>query len=58
MQAGADYMLTQNWGVYVDIKKLIYSTVLNGDLLNLNIPIRANVQLDPWAAGAGITFKY
>ena len=58
MQAGADYMLTQNWGVYVDVKKIIYSTNLNGDLLNLNIPIRANVALDPWAAGAGITFKY
>jgi outer membrane protein len=58
MQAGADYMLTQNWGVYVDVKKIMYSTILNGDLLNLNIPIRANVALDPWAAGAGITFKY
>jgi outer membrane protein len=58
MQAGADYMLTQNWGVYVDVKKIIYSTVASGDLLNLNIPIRTNVALDPWAAGAGITFKY
>ncbi|HUB65008.1 MAG TPA: OmpW family outer membrane protein [Methylocella sp.] len=58
MQAGADYMLTQNWGVYVDVKKLILATDVSGDLLNLNIPIRTHVQLDPWAAGAGITFKY
>lgn len=58
MQAGADYMLTDHWGVYVDIKKVFYSTDLSGDLLNLNIPIRSHVQLDPWAAGAGITFKY
>jgi outer membrane protein len=58
MQAGADWMLTQNWGVYVDVKKVIYSTDVSGDLLNLGIPIRTHVQLDPWAAGAGITFKY
>jgi outer membrane protein len=58
MQAGADWMLTQNWGVYVDVKKIIYSTDVSGDLLNLGIPIRTHVQLDPWAAGAGITFKY
>lgn len=58
LQAGADYMLTQNWGVYVDVKKVFYATDVSGDLLNLAIPIRTHVQLDPWAAGAGITFKY
>ncbi len=26
LQAGADYMLTQNWGVFIDAKKIFYST--------------------------------
>jgi outer membrane protein len=62
VQAGADYMLTDlglpNWGVFVDAKKLFLSTDVSGNLLNLNIPIRTHVQLDPWAASTGITFKY
>ncbi|HUI20312.1 MAG TPA: OmpW family outer membrane protein [Methylocella sp.] len=58
VQAGADYMLTQNWGVFLDGKKIFYSTDVSGDLLNLGVPIRTHVQLDPWVASAGITFKY
>ncbi|HUZ91335.1 MAG TPA: OmpW family outer membrane protein [Methylocella sp.] len=59
VQGGADYMLTQNWGVYVDVKKLIYyNPPFQGKLLNLNIPVRTLGSLDPWALGAGITFKY
>jgi outer membrane protein len=59
VQGGADYMLTQNWGVYVDVKKLIYyNPPFQGDLLGLPIHIRTLGSLDPWALGAGITFKY
>ena len=58
-QAGFDLMLTQNWGVFVDVKKLIYyNPPFQGFLLNSNIPIRTLGSLDPWALGAGITFKY
>ncbi|QBR72034.1 hypothetical protein CU048_13010 [Beijerinckiaceae bacterium] len=58
LQGGADYMLTDNWGVFVDLKKVFYATTAQGFLLNTNVPIRTHVQLDPWVAGAGITFKY
>jgi outer membrane protein len=59
VQAGADYMLTQNWGVFVDVKKLIYyNPPFQGNLLNLGIPVRTLGSLDPVAAGVGITFKY
>ncbi|HTV31526.1 MAG TPA: OmpW family outer membrane protein [Methylocella sp.] len=58
LNAGADVMLTQNWGVYADVKKIFLSTDASGDLLNLGIPIRTHVDLDPWAAGVGVTFKY
>jgi outer membrane protein len=58
VQAGAEYMLTPNWGVFVDGKKLFLSTDASGFLLNTTIPIRTHVDLDPWVGSAGITFKY
>jgi len=60
LQAGADYMLTPNWGVFVDGKKVFFSTDAGG-FANTNLgwlPVRANVRVDPWAADVGITFKY
>jgi len=58
VQAGADYMLTPNWGVFVDAKKVWFATDAGGFLLNTNIPTRAHVRVDPWVADVGITFKY
>lgn len=58
LQGGADLMLTQNWGVFVDLKKIFYATDAQGFLLNTNVPIRLHGHLDPWVAGAGVTFKY
>jgi outer membrane protein len=58
LQGGADLMLTQNWGVFVDLKKVFMSTDAQGFVLNTAIPIRTHVQLDPWLVGAGVTFKY
>jgi outer membrane protein len=58
-QAGFDLMLTQNWGVFVDAKKLIYlNPNFQGNLLNTNIHIKTLGKIDPWIASAGITFKY
>jgi outer membrane protein len=58
VQGGADWMLTPNWGVFVDAKKFWYTTDAQGFLLNTNVPIRVHTVLDPWVAMAGITFKY
>ncbi|MGH6847988.1 MAG: OmpW/AlkL family protein [Methylocella sp.] len=58
-QAGFDYMLTQNWGVFVDAKKLIYlNPNFQGFLLNTDIQVKTLGKIDPWIASAGITFKY
>jgi outer membrane protein len=57
LQAGADYMLTPNWGVFVDGKKVFLSTDAQGLYLGTT-PVRAHVTIDPWIATAGITFKY
>jgi hypothetical protein len=60
LQAGADLMLTPNWGVYVDGKKEFLSTDAQGFVPTAAgpVPVRAHVTLDPWRAAAGITFKY
>jgi outer membrane protein len=57
LQAGGDWMLTPNWGVFVDGKKAFYSTDSQG-LSATGVPFRAHVQLDPWLLSTGITFKY
>ncbi|MGH6868353.1 MAG: OmpW/AlkL family protein [Methylocella sp.] len=58
-QGGFDYMLTQNWGVFVDAKKLIYlNPNFQGNLLNTTIHIKTLGKIDPWIASTGITFKY
>jgi outer membrane protein len=63
VQGGADYMLTglglPNWGLYVDVKKLIYlNPNFQGNLLNTPIHIKTLGKIDPWLVGTGITFKY
>ncbi len=60
LQAGADYMLTENWGVFVDGKKLFYSTDGQGLVVRPGtfVRVRSHLQLDPWVATVGITFKY
>jgi outer membrane protein len=57
LQAGADWMLTPNWGLFVDGKKTFYSSDSQGFTVT-GIPVRAHVQLDPWLLSTGITFKY
>ena len=58
LQAGTDIMLTPNWGVFLDLKKAFFSTDAQGFAFPGNIPVRAHIQIDPWVASAGITFKY
>jgi outer membrane protein len=61
VQGGANLMLTQNWGVFVDVKKLIYlNPNFQGNLLNINPPIHIRTlgKIDPWVVSTGITFKY
>ncbi len=56
LQAGTDWMFTPSWGVFIDGKKLFYSTDAQG--FSGGIPVRTHARLDPWAASTGITFKY
>lgn len=53
-QAGADYWLNDNWGVNVDVKKVF----LNVDAKLNGGAIRADVDLDPWIIGAGVSYRF
>ena len=61
-QVGFDYMINQNWGVNVDLKRIMmqptaYANVYN-TALNTVIPVRAKVNIDPWVVSAGITYRF
>lgn len=54
LQAGADYWINDHWGVNFDVKKVwldVDATLNNGS-------IRADVDLDPWIIGAGISYRF
>ncbi len=56
LQAGFDYMIDENWGVNVDVKKLF----LRPDF-DVNVggtPLSGKAKLDPWLVGAGVTYRF
>ena len=58
LQAGTDWKLTPNWGVFVDGKKVFLSTDAQGFAMPGNNPVRSHITLDPWVAATGVTFKF
>ncbi len=54
LQAGFDYWLDDNWGVNFDVKKVW----LNVDASLNNGGIKADVDLDPWLIGAGVSYRF
>lgn len=54
LQAGADYWINDNWGLNVDVKKIF----LNVDATLNNGAIKADVDLDPWVVGAGVSYRF
>lgn len=54
LQAGADYWINDHWGVNLDVKKLW----LNIDASLNNNSITADVDLDPWIVGAGVSYRF
>lgn len=54
LQAGFDYWLNDHWGLNLDVKKIW----LNVDASLNNGAIKADVDLDPWLIGAGVSYKF
>lgn len=55
-QVGFNYMLDNNWGVFVDLKKVYLRARTSGSLGGA--PIRATVTLDPLVLHTGLTYKF
>jgi outer membrane protein len=62
LQGGVDLMLTPNWGVYVDAKRVFLSTNAQGfgsaPGLPGRIPVRTQISLDAWLISTGVAFKF
>lgn len=56
LEAGADFMLTERFGIFVDAKKAFLRTQARGTFGGN--PVVGNVRLDPWALSAGGTFRF
>lgn len=54
LQVGADYWINDNWGFNLDVKKLY----LNIDGKLNQGAVRADIDLDPWIFGAGISYRF
>jgi outer membrane protein len=56
LQIGANYMINERWGVFVDVKKAYLRTVTTGNLGPA--PVRARVVIDTLAVHTGVMFKF
>ncbi|MBP7905891.1 MAG: OmpW family protein, partial [Alphaproteobacteria bacterium] len=54
LQAGADFWVNEHWGVNLDVKKLW----LDVDASLNNGAIQADVDMDPWIVGAGVSYRF
>ncbi|QQG35781.1 MAG: OmpW family protein [Micavibrio aeruginosavorus] len=54
LQAGFDYWLNDNWGINMDVKKIY----LDIDAELNSGSIRADVDLDPWVVGTGVSYRF
>ena len=64
-QVGFDYMLNSNWGLNVDVKRIMMRPTAHALVWNTvaaplvgPIPVRAKVNIDPWVVSAGITYRF
>lgn len=56
VQAGANYMLSDHWGIFFDVKKAILRTEGTGFLGPA--PIKADIKLDPLVLHTGVTYRF
>lgn len=55
LQAGIDYAIAGAWSLNIDVKKLWLSTDVKA---NVGIPVKADVDLNPWIFGVGVGYRF
>jgi outer membrane protein len=65
LQGGFDYMFSQNWGAFIDVKKLFEQTKGNATGINLGpplgtIPVASTIKtsFQPWLFATGVTYRF
>lgn len=67
LQGGFDYMLTRNWGLFLDVKYVWLETDATANVITspasiaaglAGLPVTAHVKLDPWVVFTGITYRF
>ncbi len=53
-QIGFDYMINQNWGFNVDVKKIL----MEPRVKLAAGAIAGNLRINPWIIGAGVTYRF
>jgi outer membrane protein len=56
-QIGFDYMIDRHWGINFDVKKIYIEPKATVTLLP-STPLTANVKIDPWIIGTGVTYRF
>jgi outer membrane protein len=56
-QAGAEFMIDDHWGVFVDVKKAYLRTTATG-YFGGALPIKADVKLDPLVLHSGLVYRF
>jgi outer membrane protein len=56
LQIGADFMIDDNWGAFIDVKKAFLRTISTGSLGG--VPVRAKTTLDPLVVHSGLTYRF
>lgn len=56
LQAGADYWISEHWGMNLDVKKLFLN--VDADMRVGGAPVSADIDLDPWIVGAGVAYRF
>lgn len=55
-QVGADYMISDHWGIFFDLKKAILRSEATGSLGPA--PIKGDLKLDPLVLHTGLTYRF
>jgi outer membrane protein len=61
LEAGSDFMLQENLGFFIEVKKAFLTTHATGNFPGapgVAYPISGHVGLDPWVYGTGVRFSF
>ncbi|WP_395667271.1 OmpW family protein [Methylocella sp.] len=57
-QIGVDYMINDQWGVNLDVKKIMMNPRVTGTIVPGSTNIIGRATLSPWLFGGGVTFRF